>query len=568
MHTVIDKVPSEMRFSTREFVHAESRSRRIFEPLLWCILVLVIGFVDIYHTHGPRLYNDSYQYLSIASNMQARHECSTSIVHFDVERAHGKLPAPETTLALGYPLAIWVLSWTGLPLERAGLLVSLLAAIAATILLWVMAKLLSFPKTVQRLLLLLWAFNATAGLFWTSLLTESLFTAVSFGALVLLVLGEQRNEDPVGQWAPVAAFALAGIAYWIRYAGILIAGALVVYAVFSAVRDRARVVVWIRSVAALCVVVLAGMLRNLLLTGTWKGGNNKAAHKPIAGIVRDSVAAVYQLAMGPTRTKSDLRSVVGGASVLLVIAGLVLLAVFVWRSLNRSQRIPSVFQKRIPLLFVIWLSCYCAGIIILGVVSPITFGTRLFFPIVPVALVLACMPLAHAVSADPKIAPRLKTVGVAGYLLFLAGYLAGNLTSMFAPAPMFEHQLIAGVMEQPMKNGESLSHWVGANIPRQAVVVADDGQATAYVLKRNTVSIVEQSFSDLRWNERETQSVMSNFGADYLILFPGLPNQSVPAETESDFLHGLDSNSVPPWLDLVAQNSAVRVFHKHADVAQ
>ena len=70
---------------------------------MFAMALLSIVYV---HSKGVRLSNDAYQYLSIAENLRTRGKIATSIVHFDTERARGRLPAPETTFPPGYSLAL------------------------------------------------------------------------------------------------------------------------------------------------------------------------------------------------------------------------------------------------------------------------------------------------------------------------------------------------------------------------------------------------------------------------------------------------------------------------------
>jgi hypothetical protein len=531
------------------------------EAFLWCLLVLGIAESDLIHARGPALFNDSYQYLSMAANLRDRHSCSTSIIHFDVERVHGYFPAPVTTFPCGYPAAIWAMAWTGLPLEQLAAAVSVLAALATTLLLWKAANLLWFPPTVTRICLLLWAVNSEASVFWTSVATESLFTAVNISALVLLFWAEQRADCNIGYWALPAGFILIGIGYWIRYAGLLIAAAVALYALVRSVQNGTRRLVWVTSLLTLGTIIVAGMLRNVFLAHAWQGGNTKVVHNPVGSVLRKSSVAVYQLILGATWSKSDVRSPLAIICALATTIAVVMLTNLVLQSGRHSWMIETPARRRAVLLLILWLGVYCLGMFYLAFVSPISFGARMFVPTIPVMLLLAGMMLSTVPwGTQLKSAPR-KLAAVAVFL-FVFGYGSANLACMRRDAGPLEHQLVTNALAETAQNGEKLSLWIEHNIPRGAVLVADDGQATAYVLKRNTVSLVGREFSDLHWDEQETDAVMHTFGADYLILYPGLPARSIPAELESAFLHSLATGFAPSWLELTAQNASVKIFRR------
>src|ERR1700745_4044411 len=70
---------------------------RLRELGLWCVLMATVGVLNLIHDGGPHLWNDSYQYLSVAENLRDHGEAATSLVFFDSERRSGRIPAPITT---------------------------------------------------------------------------------------------------------------------------------------------------------------------------------------------------------------------------------------------------------------------------------------------------------------------------------------------------------------------------------------------------------------------------------------------------------------------------------------
>ena len=164
--------------------------------------------------------------------------------------------------------------------------------------------------------------------------------------------------------------------------------------------------------------------------------------------------------------------------------------------------------------------------------------------------------------SSEQLEMRSRTLSKVALVLFLVGYATANLAGRTQQPRPFEHQLVASALAEPMANGDKLSRWIQHNIPRGAVLVADDGQATAYLLKRDTVSLVARKYSDLVWDEQQVDAAMRTFGADYIIVYPGLPASSAPAEFESDFLHSLGWGRSPSWLELAAQNARVKIFRR------
>ena len=112
----------------------------------------------------------------------------------------------------------------------------------------------------------------------------------------------------------------------------------------------------------------------------------------------------------------------------------------------------------------------------------------------------------------------------------------------------------------PSRTGGSLRSWFDANVPLDAVVVATNGQATAYALKREAVSLVGSHYSDQHWDEEEVRAVMQRYGARLLILYPQTDPMIEPVEQESAFLRELIEGRRPQWLQLAAENGQVMIF--------
>ena len=72
----------------------------------WIGLVAVLMLLRALPAFAPALSPDSFQYLSTAKNMLQGLFGYTSLIHYDVERSFGVVPAPMVTFAMGYPILI------------------------------------------------------------------------------------------------------------------------------------------------------------------------------------------------------------------------------------------------------------------------------------------------------------------------------------------------------------------------------------------------------------------------------------------------------------------------------
>jgi hypothetical protein len=525
------------------------------EIVLWCLLFVIALAGILYHAGGPGLGDDSYQYLSEAENIDQGHGLTTSIVHFDTERAHGRVPAPLTTFPPGYSLVIAAITRTGLSRETAGLLLSAASLICLVPLIAWTAALLELGAVATRTVLVLLLGSFAAGLYATAVATESLFTAVSLGALVCLLLHERAIA---GTPAAVAGNLLVGCACWVRYAGLFLFIAVGAYLAWQAFRRRDH-----RAVTATACLVLPAalisslLLRNVILTGSWKGGNTKAVAHQLAAVLKQFGVSTYHLFFGegvPTRL---------GALQVTLCVGLILLSVLLFVNVVRvrsSSDIRTALASAFPHagLLLVYVVVYNAGMLYLGMFSVISFGSRMFYPLLPVYLLLSGVVLTRVQASTSARSTRLAWTAWAA--IMVGSYWGINLENTMAHRSISSDRIVAASFALPPGTGGTLRSWFDANVPLGATVVASNGQATAYALKRKVVSLVGSNFSDQRWGEEELRTLMQQYDAGFLILYPHIDPVIEPVQQESPFLRALIAGQRPQWLQLAAENSQVMIF--------
>ncbi len=534
---------------------SSTRLNRI-EVLSWCALAAVVVLSHLYVTHGTLLSNDGYQYLSTARNFLSGHPAYTSIVHFDSERSFGLVPAPLTTFPSGFPLLIAAVGTTGISLETSALIVSVSAFVLLVPLFFYASRALSINLNVARALVLLLIGNSWAAIYGTAATAESLFTLASFAALALFMNGLCESESESRRLRVLLlAGLLVGLSYWIRYAGLflLAATALFCIAQLSLRRDAIARNTFLPLALAL-IIVTAGLLRNQLLVGSWKGGNTKAAHHPLEIVLRESAVWLHHLFLG------GIASAQIGISEILLLVGMFLVAGSLLPAPLRGSR-DLAPQSRRPLRAFSFLACYIAvyfaGMIYLGVTSVISFDTRMFYPILPCILLLLGLPLSVG-RARIVPSPRRRTAFAAGLLVSIAAYCSINSRSYTHPLPEPPHAIAARELSGTVERGLTMRSWIESHIPTTQTIVANRGQATGYLLKRNTVSLVSSEYSDQQWNETSVRSLMRTYASHFLILYAGDGGDAVLHE--SAFLSSLARGQIPAWLTVAARNRDVTVF--------
>ena len=159
------------------------------------------------------------------------------------------------------------------------------------------------------------------------------------------------------------------------------------------------------------------------------------------------------------------------------------------------------------------------------------------------------------------------TVGRVAAVLCVLSISLIDIRSASATRLTDQSSLPVDLLQQQVQPGESITNFIQAHVPRQDVIVATEGQAVYYLLKRPIVSIIEPQYSLHTWNEADVRSVMRSFGAQYFLVFPGAGEDRAPEQQSGPFLLALTEGHPPSWLSVAARTSGV-ILYRCADCAK
>jgi hypothetical protein len=500
---------------------------RFREPSVWLLIAAACLSLRIW-VLGVNIFNDSYQYLSMAHNIATGRGISTSIPYYETELHYGVIPAPETHFPPGFPLLVAALSAMGLGGETSAYAVSFLAFVAMVPLVLLLARRVGIDRGAARLAVALVCLNQALLVSSASLGSEPAFTALTIAALLFV----QRSQAEEGGSLGAAALggALAAGAYWIRYAGLLLVATLALLCVLRWMQSRRPQLV--RAAVALGTAVFGAaplLVRNEMLVGSWKGYVTKHMFRP-AGIGKAYIVSMYHAGFGEglLRKTGPLAAVCTLCAVALAVAAV------------RRPGSHRPVAVSVPALFA---GVYTVGMIYLGVTSDIGFGTRMFIPLLPVLAILGA-------AAFTRWRPALgRRTLIAAASIMVVAYAACNaigssLTVAFAPH-LRVRSAVAGELRRILDADQS-------------VLVSADAQAAAYGLGRPVVGLVGDDYGSLRWTEREVHDLMLRYGSRHLLLFPG--TETFDAQQTSQFLRSLAAGQLPTWLRIQAKNDRAILF--------
>ena len=528
-------------------VRREMASISAREMLLWT-LVAVLVFAGLALHFRAIDCNDGYQYISIAENISNNGRIATSLVHFDTERAHAQLPAPVTWFPPGYPAAIFLVSKVGIAREVAAETISILAVALVTLLLARLCSAIGCGANATRLAVFFWISSSYAVEYSRTISSEALFTATVTAAVLLLVASDQSVQERGA--APITlvwAFVLVGLSACVRYAGYFIFCAFLVYALLLLSTRVRRKIVVLASLAAGGGIIAGLLLRNFLVSSTWQGSNNTPFSTPVLETARAGVGGFIKLIFGDVARTSILLPAIGGCAILLL--GVVTV----------RARGPLRFGRSLYVVAGV-LCVYCALMFYAGLRTPISFGARMFFPVLPLILAILSRFIAQALRTA-RSGPQHRAV-VTCIAAFAICYVVTNARSDFLPPLSSPAAAARRQLARPDDHGRPLWEWIDGHTGPQTVLVAAEGQAAGYVLHRPTVSLVEHRFSQVNWTETQVRQTMAVFRARYLLVFPGANRDDAPSEYESSFLLSLLHRQSPAWLQIAESSPEVIVYEK------
>jgi hypothetical protein len=527
------------------------------DVLAWALLALLLLLVRTAPSFRPDIYDDSFQYFSVADNTLNGRIGETSILHFDAERSFGTIPAPEVTAGLGFPMAVALLSLTGLPIQTAALLVSGAATVACVLLVGWIAGALGLSRLLRNVVLACFVLNAALIQFGASALSDALFTFVVLLGLALL-LAAQRHTGSSAAWLWVAAGLAFGGAYFVRYAGLFfvigLAG-LVIRHLISTNRSLARGHAMAFVAAGLPVV--AGIARNVVLVGDWRGGNTKVVSKSVGPVILDLMRGVSGpfLGIGNPPGTLILRALLLAA---FALATLWLIALYVRRVGRDQQDHSRLLNTSVLIDYLLLAGVYIAGILYTSTVSFIYPDPRYFVPLTPIFLLAGGAAFQVLLSAKTErawVSLRLPAV-VLGACFCLYVYL--NFTAL--RQPRFDGASpVTGQLDRVSSNGTSAREAVLDHLGPRKAILANNGQAVGYVLDLPTVSLAAPIFSDTEWNEGAIRDTLRRFGADVIVVStppPGAPDDFLP----STFIRQLAQGQAPTWLEPVFRSDDFQVY--------
>jgi hypothetical protein len=490
--------------------------------------------------------NDGCQYLDAAANAGAGQGLVVNLAHFDEQVNYGRFPVPFTHFAPGYPWLISVFSRLGMGTGLAAWLISALAFVATTWLIWDAGISLGAHAGVAALFSILWITHANALSFASMATAETPFTFL-FAGMIALMARDLRAEGK----QPVILILVgltAAASYWVRYPGLFLIPPALLYIAWRAWRSR-ETFAW--AIAACVATVLTAAVipvRNIHYMGSWQGGFTAGAGHSVRMVVVETVKASYHEVFGDrVVARPDIW-------IALAFVSLAAVAYFAWRSRKTAPK----FLPAAAVWIAIVIAAYMGGVMLSALRSIASDFERYYLPAYPALLILgAALSLARS---------RVQYLALG---LLIAGIVGVEGKSLFAPNP-FTHteDTMRAILDQETAPGVTIGAWLRANTVAGESIVSVDGQILHYFVERPVISIIEPVFSSRPTDEAAFHDLMRARRARFLVVMPDAPKDEAPEQEAIPFLANLANGIAPAWLRASAHTRGLAVFECAACVAR
>ena len=527
---------------------------------LWLCVAAGLLAVRVYPAFVPELGHDSFQYLSAADNALAGRIGYTSLIHYDVERAFGVLPAPMLTFPSGYPLAIAFVSLAGVSTQTAALILSMVSTLACIpLLLWSGVQ-LGFSRAIRNVVVACFVINGIVNQYTTAALSEPLFMLLALcGVAALIAARFHRNGSGLRYWF-VAGLVL-GASYFVRYAGLFfIVGLALVMARHVVARQWLLAKGHAIALAAASAFVIAGIARNVMLVGNWHGRDEMLVSNPLPAVLAQTAMAINGLflGVGTGRTAPGGTFVPKAILAALLLGGIASLAWSRWRKRPIAiEQSPPIGGVAIDLLLL--SGTYVACMIYAGHTSSISYGAaRHFLPLVPAILLLFGLLLHYLLPnvGQPVIGRRIPLAALAiGFCCY--AYL--NLLVIRKPVDN-QGAIVAAQFDAGARGVAASRAAVLSLIGPRGAILANNGQAVGYFLGRPTISTVSPTFSNVVWDEQTVRETVQRFHLTAVVITAPTPDRPDDNDIPSPFIEQLARGTAPAWLKLADRSGMLLTY--------
>ena len=483
---------------------------------------------------------DTIQLLDAARHLLAGDGYSSSIIFYESQLQFGRVPAPLTVWPPGLTWLVLLPMKLGMSGETAAFVLCLMAHLATTWLVFVLARRFAGPW-IAAVAAIAWLLHAIALMMVLALYAEPIFIAFMVASYFALI--EAGKEDGwSARWLIISGAAAAG-SILMRYSGVLWPAAAGLWLLVVAVRGRSwqpiRAAFIFGALPALTTAAL--FLRNFLLTGRFSGGQFDYGGAAAWGVVADRLLWDSNMILGRTLRLWPILFV-------LVIGTLALGAIVAVRSPRASRPRDCAVGLAISSIAVL-----AVFLIDNAVNSSLIFmDYRYWLPALPfLAVLLSVLTHDAIIAARTRVSPitRLWPATIVASCIFLTISVLAALPERWpirvvhASVAIIQH----GLAER-LPDGRTLRETlVAPSVAGKPVLTSVEHRLFAQT-GRPAIGLIDARYTNRTWTDDEVKRVVDTYGIGQVVFFPTAFEPTHRESSNQRFWKELLAGRAPPWL--------------------
>jgi 4-amino-4-deoxy-L-arabinose transferase-like glycosyltransferase len=481
---------------------------------------------------------DAFQLLDAARHLLAGDGYSSSIIFYEAQLQFARVPAPLTVWPPGLSWLVLLPMWLGLSGELSAFALCVIAHLATTWLVFVMAKRLA-GSWIAAVAAIAWLFNPVALMMVLALYAEPIFIAFMVASYFLLVEANQEQGWSTS-WL-LAAGAAAACSILMRYVGVLWPVAAGLWLLLVALQSRSwqpiRAAFIFGALPALTTAAL--FLRNFLLTDRFSGGQFEYGGAGRIVVVMRHFLWDVKVLLGQLLRISPIVF-----TVVIVTLGLATFLI-VRRSRPGEPRHAAV---GLAISNIVVLVAFLVGSAIAS--SMVFMDYRYLLPGLPFLAIMLSPVTRNSIDA---IRARVSTAGAIWPATIIAScaLLAISVLAAFPERwPIRKAHPSVAVVEQAlaerMRDGRTLRETLAARADKPLLTSLE--HLVAAQTGRAVIGLVDARFSKRLWTSGEVEQLVARYGIEQVVFFPQGFVPRLAENANQQFWNELLAGHMPPWL--------------------
>ena len=539
-----------MNISNKNYIFPAINDKHLFFIVFVAILI-ILYFYSIYKISF--ITTDSAQYISVAKNLISGEGLTTSLIYYEQHYQQNELPVPQTVFPPGYSMLLAVPAVLGSNLIEASFLVNLVSFILIPVLIYKILVISEFKKTIATISAVAWLLTSINWEFVLVSLSEIPFVLFIL-ASVFFFIKYENNKSSVKYL--ILSAVLLGFSFWIRYAGLFLIVAILLYQVLQLLksrnRHRVRDILVYGTITIIWVTIL--FARNYYYVGDIAGGVKINNPSSTVELLQSFYWAILKLAGMSGESQWEQIAIYFVVSMIISVLGFSAYTYII------KETDFTLKNKRMILFSVVNIFVYMSFIVYLAANNDRQYlNERYLMPILPFIImlfvVLSGMTSSNSKNKSYIVLPSFVLVAI----LLLVLQTRNFSKEMHWIDGRKDYQVASLAMSARIDDRTVLDYFretISINHP----LLMPNGQLTGVFFDIPVVGLTQALFTNRIWTEPEVKELVKQYKIEHILFLKSIYRTENPANQNKILFNSLKNGKVPDWIEPVYDSDKFSIY--------